>query len=450
MSLLPPTENAFLTEGSRSGELYEEATRYLPGGNTRTTVFAPPHPLYAARGQGCWIFDVDGQARLDFVNNYTSLILGHANAAVVDAVTEQLTQGTAFGFPTEWEIKLAREIANRVASVEQVRFTNSGTEGVMMAIKAARAFTGRAKIAKFEGCYHGAYDPVEASQNIDADSPADLANLPTLEYCAGTPRSVLDDVIILPYNRPDEMERRLRREGDQVAAVIVDLLPNRAGLMPARREFVERLRAVTREIGALLIVDEVLVFRVAYGGSQALFGAEPDLSAFGKIIGGGFPVGAVGGRADVMAVFDPRRQGGSVPHGGTFNANPITVVAGLATLAQLPPSEFERLAALGDDLRFGLRQRFVQLGVRWQITGAGSLFRIHPHARPLIDYRSSLATPDELQAMSAFYERMLANGIVISPQGLGCLSTPMGAIEIQAFVDAAEKSLHEVKAAGLL
>jgi glutamate-1-semialdehyde 2,1-aminomutase len=441
----PAAANRYLDAGSRAAALYAEARRWLPGGNTRTTVFAAPFPPYADHGRGCLLVDVDGQERIDFLNNYTSLILGHADPGVNQAVVQQLQRGSAFGFPTEHEVALARELVPRVASVDRVRFTNSGTEAVMLAIQLARAATGRPKIAKFEGCYHGSYDYAEVSLAPPAEAMGDPDAPRSVPALPGAPPSIADDVLVLPFNRPEAVERLLQRHAEDVAAVLIDPLPNRAGLIPAQPAFLERLRAATRRHGMLLICDEVLVFRIGYGGAQAVFDFEPDITTFGKIIGGGFPIGAVGAREPVMSLFDPSGGAPRVPHGGTFNANPISAVAGLATLRRLDRQAFARLEELGDLLRDRLRETFARLGMVGQVTGRGSLFRVHLVDRPLVDYRSARWDERTAAKLGLWYTEMLANGIICSPQGLGCLSTPMGPEHIEQFIRASEAALAAVR-----
>jgi glutamate-1-semialdehyde 2,1-aminomutase len=398
--------NAYLEPGSRSAQLYERARAVMPGGNTRRTVFTPPYPAYAASAQGAYVVDVEGQRRLDFVNNYTALIHGHAHPRIVEAVSRQLSQGSAVSFPTESEIRLAEVLVDRVASIDQLRFTNSGTEAVMMAIQAARAFTGRSKIAKFDGCYHGSYENAE---------------------------------VLLPFNRPDDVERLLRRHASELAAVLVDPLPHRPGFLDPVADLLPRLRQVTRELNMLLISDEIISFRLDYAGPQLGYGYAADLTTLGKIIGGGFPVGAFGGRADVMAVFDPTHTGAQISHGGTYNGNPVTMIAGYEAMAMLTPEAFAGLARLGQRLRLGIAGVFEARGLSWQVTGQASLFKLHPHPRPLVDYRSSLPTPAEQAAVEQFYLGMLGNGIILTPDLAGALSTPMTEHHVDEFVEAADR-----------
>lgn len=433
---------AFRAPDSVSARLYERARKVLPGGNTRTTVYQSPHPPYAASGRGAVVTDADGQERLDFINNYTSLIHGHSDPDVTAAVIEQLQYGTAFAMPTEHEVALAELIAERVPSVEQVRFTNSGSEAVMMAVKAARAITGRPKIIKFEGCYHGSYDYVEVSLGSTPDNWGDGDPI-SVPYSHGAPQGMLDDVIVLRFNNLEMLERRIEQHKDELAAVLIDPMPLRAGMVPAEIPFLQRVREMTKQYGIVLIFDEVISFRSAYGGTQSILGVLPDLTTMAKIIGGGFPVGAVGGTAEAMAVFDPTGGYPRAPHGGTFNANPITMVAGLAAMKKMTPAEYERLDGLGNALREGLAEAMDGARVAGQVIGMGSLFTVHLHNRPIRDYRDSLATPDEAARVASIYRGLMRRGIVTAPYIAGCLSTPMGEAEIGAFIEAFAEALDD-------
>lgn len=432
---------------SRSQALYTRALASLPGGNSRTTVFMKPYPIYAQRGEGCRVWDVDGNVFIDCINNFTSLIHGHAHPALVKAATDQIARGTAFGLPTESEIDLAELLAARLPSVDQLRFANSGTEAVMMALKAARAFTGRPKIAKCEGAYHGSYDYAEVS--LDPTPEAWGGNAPvSVAYAKGTPENVLADVVTIPFNDPEAAASLIREHGAELAAVLVDPMPNRAGLVPADKAYLEALRAVTREVGALLIFDEVITFRLGYHGAQGLWGIDPDLTTLGKIMGGGFPVGAIGGRAEVMTVFDPRHGKPALPHGGTFSANPVTMRAGLAAMQLLDEAAFKHLDALGDAVRDGINAAFRRHGVPGRAVGLGSLLKIHFAEREIRDYRSAYTTEQEARRQAVFNSGLLNRGILAAGYGLMALSTPMTAAEADAIVAAADQSLAEVAAGG--
>lgn len=432
---------------SRSKALYDRALASLPGGNSRTTVFMAPHPIYAARGEGCRVWDVDSNVFIDCINNFTSLIHGHAHPRLIETATRQIALGTAFGLPTESEIDLAELLASRLPSVDQLRFANSGTEAVMMALKAARAFTGRPKIAKCEGAYHGAYDYAEVS--LDPTPDAWGRNAPvSVAYAKGTPENVLTDVVTIPFNDAEAAVSLVREHGADLAAVLVDPMPNRAGLVPADKAYLEALRTVTREIGALLIFDEVITFRLGYRGAQGLWEIDPDLTTLGKIMGGGFPVGAIGGRAEVMAVFDPRHGKPALPHGGTFSANPVTMRAGLAAMELLDEAAFKHLDAIGDAVRDGINMAFRRHGVPGRAVGLGSLLRIHFSEREIRDYRSAYVTEQEARRQAVFNRGLLNRGILAASNGLMALSTPMTSADTDAIVAAVDASLAEVAAAG--
>ena len=429
-----------------SQALYERAMKVMPGGNTRTTVYMKPHPFYASHGKGCRLTDAEGVERIDFTNNYNSLIHGHAHPAINAAVRGQIERGSAFPMATELEIRLAELLCGRIASFEQVRFCNSGSEAVMMAIKAARAYSGKPKIAKCEGAYHGSYDFAEVSLDPTPETWGN-GDPESVAYAKGTPRSVLDEVVVIPFNKPERAERILHTHAQTLACVVIDLMPNRAGLIPATPEFVAMLQRFRKETGVLIVLDEVITLRLGYGGGQEVFGITPDLSAIGKIIGGGYPVGAVGGSGEAMAVFDPTRDKPLLPHGGTFNANPVTMVAGEAAMQHFGQDEIARLGMLGDKARAGITAAFGEAGLPGQVTGLGSLLRIHPHNRPLSDYRSSLMSAPEKSQLAAILRRMRDNGVFVNERGVCSLSTPMGVAEIDIFIDCFRAALGATQAA---
>ena len=430
---------------SRSHQLYDRALSSLPGGNTRTTVYMKPYPIYAARGEGCRVWDVDGNGYIDCINNFTSLIHGHAHPHLIAAATKQLAIGSAFGLPTASEVELAELIAQRLPSAEQIRFTNSGTEAVMMALKATRAFTGRPKIAKCEGAYHGSYDYAEVS--LDPTPEQWGGNAPvSVAYAKGTPDNVLADVITIPFNDAEAAVSLIREHGAELACVLVDPMPNRAGLAPADTAYLEALRRITREVGALLIFDEVITLRLGYRGAQGLWGIDPDLTTLGKIIGGGFPVGAVAGHREFMAVFDPRSGKPALPHGGTFSANPVTMRAGLAAMELLDDAAFARLDAIGDAVRSGINEAFRKNGVPGGTVGLGSLLKIHFADHPVRDYRSAYLTELETKRQTVFHRAMLNRGVLAAGYGLMALSTPMTDADVDAIIAAASGALAEVAA----
>jgi glutamate-1-semialdehyde 2,1-aminomutase len=350
-------------------------------------VFVDPHPPYVVRGEGCRVFDVDGRDVLDLVGNYTALIHGHAHPAIVAAAVAAINDGACFSLPTPYEIDLAAELTRRVPAAERWRFASSGTEAVMIALRLARAATGRDLVLRFDGCYHGSYD--------GALAPG----------AARVPRALVDAIISIPVGDEAALMAALQTRGEELACVLFDAMPNRAGLVPAAPEFVALLREETRKHGILLIHDEIITFRIAFGGLQSLYGLEPDITTLGKVIGGGHPIGAVGGRAELMDIFDPRSPDHLV-HGGTFSANPVTMRAGLAALALLTAEEIDRINALGDRLRRALHDQ------GWKVTGPGSLLRVHSANPP------------------AQWWRLYEAGVMIAGNGLTAISTAITDAEI--------------------
>ncbi|MGV3549282.1 aspartate aminotransferase family protein [Rhizobium sp.] len=426
----------------KSRQLFERARKVMPGGNTRTTVYIDPFPIYAERGEGCRVWDVDGNVFYDCINNFTSMIHGYAQPEAVAAVNAQMPHGSAFGAPTLREIELAELLVDRLPSADQIRFANSGTEAVMMAIKAARAFTDRPKIVKIEGAYHGSYDFAEVS--LDS-APANWGDMPnSTAYARGTPRGVLDDVIAVPFNDAEAAEAVFSAHGAEIAAVLIDPMPNRAGLIPARRDYLERLVKAAHAAGALVIFDEVISFRLGYSGAQGLWDITPDLTALGKIIGGGFPVGAIAGRAEVMAVFDPTRGKPALPHGGTFTANPVTMRAGIAAMQALTRDSFAHLDALGETLREGTNAALKKHGLPGSCVGLGSLFKLHFTDNPISDYRSVYPSAKEKTKLDRFHKGLLDRGVLSASYGLFALSTPMTVADAEAILAAIDDTLAEV------
>lgn len=431
--------NEYLAKTSRSRALHEDAVAVMPGGNSRTTTFFDPYPFYIQRGQGAHVWDVDGVDRLDFNGNYTSLILGHAHPDVVKAVQEAAALGMSFPGPTEHEVRLAEMLTRRIPSLESVRFTNSGTEATMNAVRAARAFTGRPRIAKFEGAYHGTHDWVLVSVAPDVKAAGGRRRPKAVASSAGLPPAVLKHLVVLPWNDVEACEQIIEKEAGKLAAVLVDPLLGVGGIIPPAEGFLQRLRAVTERHGVVLIFDEVISFRIAWGGAQERFGVRPDLTTLGKIIGGGLPVGAFGGRSDIMAAYDPRKGGARIGHGGTFNANPMTMAAGVATMNAVTPEAYSRLDALGERLRGGVSRLLQATRRRGQVSGVGSLFCLHWTAAPLTDYRSS--RPKDAEMPLRVFMGLLNEGILLSQRGLGACSLAMSDEEVDRFVNALARVL---------
>lgn len=431
---------------SRSAELFREAQRYLAGGVSRNTLLRSPYPFYVKGGSGCRVTDIDGVERIDFANNMAALIHGHAFPPIVEAVTEQLKLGTAFTLATEIEVEFARSLCQRSPSFEKVRFMNSGTEAIMAGLKAARAFTGRSRFAKVEGTYHGSYDYAEVSQAPSPQSWGPRDRPASVPLSAGTPAGVLSDVIVIPFNDRKAAIATLDEYRDEIACVLLDPMPHRLGLVPALPDFVQAIRDWTWENKALMFVDEVITFRNETAGMQARYDVLPDLTALGKIIGGGFPVGALAGRDEVMSVFAATRGGvPKLPHSGTFSANPITMTAGSIAVQHFDAESVSRLNRLGDLARSRIEEAIEVAGAQACVTGAGSLFRVHMREQPPKDYRSGFPSSEEKMALQRFIDGMYERGVIMIHTGTGALSTAMTRSEVDHLAEAVVSSLKQLE-----
>jgi glutamate-1-semialdehyde 2,1-aminomutase len=422
-----------------SAKLNERAKQSMPGGDTRNSIWWKPFPVYIARGQGSTMTDVDGNERVDFISNMTTLILGHRHPAVIKAVEEQVGRGLSYPAPAELVIEWAELICERIPSVEKVRFVNSGTEGTLNAIRAARAFTGRQKIVKAEGGYHGAHEDVAVSVNPSFEDAGDEQEPNALHDYEGVSDRVLGTTIVIPYNDSKSAEAIIRENADEVAAVIIEPVIGRLGMLPANPEFLQTLRDVTTELGIVLIFDEVISLRISSGGSQQYFGITPDMTAMGKIIGGGLPVGAFGGKNEIMELFDPA-TGPRVKHAGTFNGNPMTAAAGIATLKGMTPEVFEQIGTNGEKLREKLRNLISDREAPMGVTGIESLFSLQFTNEQIVDYRS-LESSDQTLAAHMFIG-MLNEGYALSPQCAGNISAMITDEQIDGFVDAVGRVLE--------
>ncbi len=425
-------------ENAASAALFDRARAVMPGGSTRAAVWLNPYPPYVARGEGAYVYDVDGTEYLDLTNNLGVLIHGHAHPDVVAAVRDQAGLGSCFALPTASEVALAELICSRVAGFERIRFINTGSEAVGLALKIARSFTGRSKIVKLEGVYHGSNDFAEIS---NYSTPENWGNTPAaVPTVRGTPAGVLDSVLVTPANDLAAAATLLEEQASEIAAVIVDPVPPRTGMQPLAAEFVAGLRTLTRSLGILLIYDEVIAFRFGYGGAQTRFGGEPDLTALGKIIGGGYPVGAVAGSAEVMEATAK-----DVGSSGTFTANPVTMRAGHASMNLLTPERFAALDALGERMVSTADGLFAEAGINGQVCGTGSIASIYFHDREVRDYRSYFKQPAETAASDAFHLAMLKRGVLIAPTATCFFSTVVSTADEDRFLNAFRESLTEVR-----
>ena len=428
----------------RSIELFRRAQEVFPAGVSRVTVMRTPCPIYAEHGQGAWLIDVDGNRMLDLNANFTTLIHGHAFPPVTSAVAKQLERGTCFANPTEYEITLAELLCGRIPAVEAIRFVNTGTEAVMFALKAARAYTGRSCIAKLEGTYHGSYDWAEVSEHPDPFASGD--GLPSgVGNYRGAPESLGKDTIILALNDIERTSASLKKTEGKLAAILIDVMPSRCGLIPLEPEYIQFLVEYCRRSDTLLVCDEVLNLRQGYEGASARFGLEPDLIAMGKIIGGGLPIGAIGGRREVMSIFS-----GSPPYetalsqGGTFSANPISMVAGIAAMQSLDRAEFEKLEEMGQEVRSALQGVVEKRHLDMSVYGRASIFRIQPAKNRPRTYREAYCAEMSGSPMPRLCEALLARGVNLPKHGTGVLSTPMTGAEVDHLVDAFARSLVDI------
>jgi glutamate-1-semialdehyde 2,1-aminomutase len=425
-----------------SGRFFAEARQFLPGGDSRSTLFYPPYPAVFGRGQGCRVVDLDENELLDFTGNHSSLVHGYGHPAIVEAVQRQLQKGTCFPGSTEPQLRMAQLLCERVSSLDLVRFANSGTEASMNAIRAARAFTGRTRIAKVEGGYHGTMDEVMVSVHPSDAEAGDRSRPRSIPSSQGLAPEAIESVLVLPFNDVEGAAALIEAAGDELAAVLVEPVLGSAGMIPAERGYLEMLRETTRRHGIVLVFDEVVSFRVAYGGAQQYFEVSPDITCLGKLIGGGFPLGAFGGRSDIMAMFDPSRGRPAVPHPGSYNANPVGLVAGAVTLELLTPQAIEQVNARGQSVRDDLAAAFTEAGIPARITGLGSLFAIHLKEVPVRSYRDTLGSAAELR--HEIFLGLFNEGILIDPRGVGNVSTVIGDYEMERFSTAIRSVLSRV------
>ena len=392
----------------RSTELFQNSQKVIPGGvnsPVRACKAVGTLPRFIHRAEGCRLFDADDNAYIDYVGSWGPMILGHRHPAVIQAITEALARGTSFGAPTDLEMELACRVIEAVPSVEMLRMVNSGTEATMSAVRLARGATGRDIIIKFDGCYHGHADTLL----VDAGSGVATLNIPG---SPGIPASVVQHTLSLPYNDAEAVRSVMAEKGKDVAAIIVEPIAGNMGMVPPGPGFLETLRAVTQENGSLLIFDEVMCgFRVAYGGAQSLYDIRPDLTCFGKIIGGGLPVGAYGGRKDIMSQIAPE---GAVYQAGTLSGNPVAMAAGLATLEQLrQPGVYDTLEKRSGRLAEGLAEAARRNGVPASFNRVGSMLGMFFTDRTVENFET--AKTSDLTRFGRYYREMLDAGIYLAP-----------------------------------
>ncbi len=429
-----------MNERKKSQELFAEAQHYLPGGvdsPVRAFKAVGGTPPFIARGQGSRIYDADGNEFIDFVGSWGPLILGHCYPEIVDALKLAVERGTSYGAPTELEITLAKIVSTAIPSIEMVRFVNSGTEATMTALRLARAFTGRDKIVKFAGCYHGHAD------GLLTKGGSGLATL-GIPDSPGVPSSYAQNTLVAPYNNAEAIEQLFHHYPEQIAAVIVEPIAANMGVVPPRQGFLASLRALTNESGALLIFDEVITgFRVAYGGAQALYNITPDLTCLGKIIGGGLPVGAYGGRREIMAMMAPV---GPVYQAGTLAGNPLAMTAGIETIKALnQPGVYDQLATTASTLEEGIARAASEAGISLRISRVASLLTVFFTPDAVVDYESAKRADTAL--FGKFFQQLLSAGIYWPPSQFEAafVSLAHSDEDIQLTIGAITKSLNSLQ-----
>nr|WP_255695253.1 glutamate-1-semialdehyde 2,1-aminomutase [Salinicoccus sp. ID82-1] len=420
----------------KSEALYKKAKTLMPGGvNSPVRAFKSVDmtPVFIDRAKGSRTYDVDGNSYIDYVLSFGPLILGHSDDRVVNALTAVAQKGTSFGAPTELENELAELVIERVPSVEMIRMVSSGTEATLAALRLARGFTGRNKILKFEGCYHGHSD----SLLIKAGSGVATLGLPD---SPGVPEGTAANTITVPYNDEESLTEAFDKFGDDIAAVIMEPVAGNMGVVPPREGYLQFVRDITEKSGTLLIFDEVMTgFRVGYNCAQGHYGITPDLTCLGKVIGGGLPVGAYGGRRDIMEYIAPV---GDIYQAGTLSGNPLAMTAGLETLRQLTPESYDHFNKLGDMLEVGLKDIFAKKGQPITVNRAGSMIGFFLTEGPVVDFDS--ANTSDLELFKHLYQELLKEGVYLPPsqfEGM-FLSTSHTEADIQKTLDAFEKALE--------
>ncbi len=422
-----------------SNKLFNRAINVIPGGvnsPVRACKSVGTEPVFIDHAEGCMIYDADGNGFIDYIGSWGPMILGHRHSAVIKAIASVLNRGTSFGAPTDLEVKIAEMVIEAVPSIEMVRMVNSGTEATMSAIRLARGVTGRDTIIKFDGCYHGHADTLL----VEAGSGVATLGIPG---SPGVPESFVAQTLSLPYNDIDCVRKVMDEQGDKIACIIVEPVAGNMGLVRPVDGFLEALREVTEKSGSILIFDEVMTgFRVAYGGAQSLYGILPDITCLSKIIGGGLPVGAYGGKREIMEHIAPQ---GPVYQAGTLSGNPLAMAAGIATLMQLKkPGFYENLDKKADLLATGLEKAAEKAGVKARVDRAGSMLGLFFTDRDVKNFED--AKTSDLDMFAAYYKGMLEKGIYLAPSQFEALfvSIAHGAEHIDKTIRAAEEVLKNL------
>lgn len=441
------SSHSFNTNRKHSSALYKRAKEVMTGGVSRNTIFRRPHPFYVATAKGSYVTDIDANTRVDFANNMASLIHGHAHPAIIEAVYEQMQRGTAYTLGSEVEVAFGELLVERNRNFEKIRFVNSGTEAVMSMIKAARAYTGRPKIAKAEGAYHGTYDFAEISQIVKPDNWGDIDKPNSVPVTMGTPENVKSDVIIFPYNDTERTLKLLEANKKDLACVLIDPISHRVGMFPIEEDYLIAIYNWTRKNKVLLVFDEVVTYRVTYSGAQHLYPVKPDMTALGKIIGGGFPVGAIAGDAKYMSVFDPTRKIIKQPHSGTFSANPVTMTAGKVAMELFDRKAVDDINNMADIAKKQIEEAIKEADVPVLITGAGSMFRMHFRHQAPRSYRETYQCPEERKLIVDFLDYLFLHEDIIMINTFACmLATTITQKEVDILTESLLKGFKMFKA----
>ncbi|MBW2367657.1 MAG: aspartate aminotransferase family protein [Deltaproteobacteria bacterium] len=433
----------YMARTEKSQAIFQAARQYLPGGDTRSFAHFDPYPFYAQSGEGCRITDCDGNAYIDLVNNMTALVHGHAHPHIVEALSRQLPLGTCHAAPIESQVALAAHLCDRINSVDMIRFCNSGTEATLFAMRGARAFTGRDLIVKIDGGYNGSHDFAYANTAPDLSD----SELPKTVLPRGVPACIADGILAAPFNDLGAMEKILSQNPGKVAAIILEPIMGAGGGIRAAEGYLKGVRELADRYGALLILDEVITLRLHAGGYQAIEGVTPDLTALGKIIGGGLPVGAFGGRRDIMELFDPTRPD-FVSHSGTLSGNAMTMAAGMACMEIYTQAEADRLNALGDRIRKGFSEAMAAAGVKGQVSGYGSVLFIWFFDKPAANGKQfALSVAGCHDFSKLMHLELLNRGVYCASKGflLMSLSTPMDAAMADEIVEKFGEALAVVR-----
>ncbi len=432
-------EEEYREKTPKSRSQWERGKPVMPGGVIKGAYLDSPYPHYVERAEGCYVWDIDGNRYVDFGNHHSAMLLGHSHPDVVAAIKQEVERGFGLGGPTTLEAEIAEEITARFPSIDKVRFANSGTESSLHVTRMVRAITGRPKIAKFEGAYHGSHDALEVSTASPLDKAGSSDSPNSVAAWKGMYPSVEEDTVILPYSDRESVELILREHKDEIAGVFYDA---KGGLMDVSHDFTRFVREITKELEIPMVMDEVVTFRTGYSGAQGLAGVEPDITYFGKAFGGGLPVGVIGGKERFMDVIDNSGEPTGLSQSGTFSGNSFTLAAGLANLRALTPQVFEHFDALRGRLHSGMSKAFDSAGVPAQVLSEGAAVAYYLSDKAIRDYRSMAQYPDQELAgrinMGLFLKGYsLRGGIQFT------ISQPMGTEHIDGLVEALGQVLIE-------